>query len=82
MRIVCKDNLRDGVYCDFMTLAVCLLYGGIISIFVGHEERGFDVTAVGVLALSVEDLLVELDVVVVDGVIEGDGDHLGNVFRW
>jgi hypothetical protein len=46
----------------------------------GHEECGFDVAAVGILALSIEHLLVELNVVVVDGIVEGDGDHLRDVF--
>ena len=44
-----------------------------------HKEGGLDVTSVGVLSLLVEDLLVKVNVVVVDGIIKGDGDHLGNV---
>jgi hypothetical protein len=48
---------------------------------VGHEECRFDVAAVGILSLSIEHFLVELDVVVVDGIVEGDGDHLWDVFR-
>ena len=36
-----------------------------------------DVAAIGVGAAG-EDLVVEVDVVVVDGVVEGDHDHLGN----
>lgn len=62
-----------------MPLAVRLLNGGIVGVLVRDEERGLDVAAVGVLALPAEHLLVQLDVVVVDGVIEGDGDHLGYV---
>jgi hypothetical protein len=45
----------------------------------GATHRCLDVTAIGVLALSVENLLVELNVVVVDCVIEGDCDHHGDV---
>lgn len=48
----------------------------------GVTHRGFNVAAVGVLALAVEDFLVQLDVVVVDGVVEGDGDHHGHVLGW
>lgn len=48
----------------------------------GDEERRFNVATVGVLALAVEDFFVELNVVVVDSVIESDGDHLGDVFGW
>merc|ERR1711981_501406 len=42
----------------------------------GHKEGGLYVTAIGIPPLSVEDLVVEVDVVVVDGVVEGDCDHL------
>jgi hypothetical protein len=44
--------------------------------------RGFNVASVWVLSLPVEDLFVQVDVVVVDGIIEGDGDHHGNIFGW
>lgn len=65
-----------------MALAVCLLNSGVVGVLVRHEEGGFDVTAVGVLAISVEDILVQLDVVIVNSIIESDGNHLGNVLRW
>ena len=42
---------------------------------------GLDVAAVGVLPLPVEDLIVQVNVVIVDGVIKSDGDHLGNLVR-
>jgi len=67
---------------DLVALAVCLLHSGVVGVLVRHEEGGFDVTAVGVLAISVEDILVQLDVVIVNGIIESDGNHLGNVLRW
>ena len=35
-----------------------------------------DITTIGILPLLIEDLGVEVDVVVVDGAVEGDGDHL------
>ena len=71
--------VRDGVGGDLVTLIVHLLNGRVVGVLVRHEEGGLDVTAVGVLALTVEDLAVQVDVVVVDGVVEGDGDHLGDV---
>jgi len=43
---------------------------------VGHKEGGFDVTAIGISPLSVEDLVVKVNVVVVDGIVEGNCDHL------
>lgn len=71
--------LRDGVNGDLVSLAVGLLDRGVVGILVRYEEGGFDVAAVGVLAFATEHLFVEFDVVVVDGIIEGDGDHLGYV---
>lgn len=67
---------------NFVPLAVRLLHGGVVGVLVRNEEGGLDVTAVGILSVSVKDVLVQLDVVVVDGIIECDGDHLGNVFGW
>jgi hypothetical protein len=43
--------------------------------------RGFNVASVWVLSLSVKDIFVQIDVVVVDGIVERDGDHHGNIFR-
>ena len=43
-------------------------------------ESSFNVTSVGVLASAVEHEVVEFDVVVVDGIVEGDHDHLGHLF--
>lgn len=74
------NNSRDGVDGDLVALAVHLLDGRVVGVLVGDEEGGLDVASVRVLALPVEDLLVQLDVVVVDGVVEGDGDHLRHVF--
>lgn len=42
-------------------------------------NRGLDVASVRILTLAIEHLLVQKDVVVVDGVVEGDGDHHGDV---
>lgn len=65
-----------------MALAMCLLHSGVVGVLVRYEEGGFDVAAVGVFAVSVEDVLVQLDVIIVNGIIESDGDHLGNILRW
>ena len=40
------------------------------------KEGGLNVAAVGVLALAIEHVFVEVNVVVVDGIVEGDHDHL------
>ena len=44
-----------------------------------YKETGFDVAAVGVFPLLIEDFTIEVNVIVVDGIVEGDGDHLRNV---
>lgn len=77
-----NENSRDGVNGDLMTLAMGLLDCGVVAVLVGHEERGLDVAAVRVLAFAVEHLLVQLYVVVVDGIVKSDRDHLGDVSRW
>lgn len=61
---------------DLVTLSVHLLDRGIVGVLVRHEEGCLDITAVWIFALAVEDIFVQADVVVVDGVIEGDRDHL------
>lgn len=47
-----------------------------------NTNRCLNVASVRVLALAVENLLVKVDVVVIDGVVESDGYHHGNVLRW
>ena len=46
----------------------------------GHVEGGLDGAAIGVVAAA-EEVLVELLVQVVDGVVEGQEDKLGNLVR-
>lgn len=70
------------MHCDLMSLPVHLLDGGIIRVFVRNEECSFHITTVGVLSVSIENLLVKFDVIIIDGVIEGDSYHLGYVFGW
>lgn len=62
-----------------MSLAVRLLHTRVIGILVGDEEGGFDVATVRIFTFPVEDFFVEFNVVIVDGVVEGDGDHLRHV---
>ena len=45
----------------------------------GDKETGFDVTAIRIFPFLVEDLTVEVNVIVVDSVIEGYGNHLRHV---
>lgn len=64
---------------DFVSFPVHFLHGRVVGVLVGHEEGGLDVATVRVLAFPIEDLLVQADVVVVDGIVEGDRDHLRHV---
>lgn len=64
---------EDG---DLVSLAMQILHGRVVGVLVVHEEGASDLAAVGVLALTVEDVLVQVDVVDVDGTVEGERDHL------
>lgn len=65
-----------------MSLPVELLHRRVVGVLVRHEERASDLTTVRVLSLSVEDLVVQVDVVHVDGTVERDRDHLWYLHTW
>lgn len=67
---------------NLMPPPMYLLNRTIIRILVTQEERGLDLAPVRVLPLPVEYLVVQLDVVVVYGVVERDRDHLGDLGGW
>lgn len=46
-----------------------------------YKERSLDLTAVGVLSFTIENFLVKVNVITVDGSVEGDCDHLRNLGR-
>ena len=65
-----------------MALVIQLVYHGVVGVLVRDVEGGVDGAAVRVLLALREQLLrVEFPVPVVDGVVEGDDDHLGDVLR-
>jgi len=64
---------------NLVTSAVQILHGRVVGVLVVHEEGGADLAAVGILALTVEDVLVQVDVVDVDGAVERERDHLGHL---
>jgi hypothetical protein len=76
------SDSRDGVDSNLVTLAVRLLYRRVVGVLVRDEKAGLDVAAVGILSVAIKYVLVQLDIIVVDGIIECDSDHLGNVFGW
>ena len=49
---------------------------GVVGVLVRHKECSFDVTAIWVFPCSIEDLVVEINVVDIDGIVKGYGDHL------
>lgn len=77
-RLVLVGQREDA---DLVTATVEVLHGRVVGVLVRHEEGSADLAAVGVLALTVEDVLVQVDVVDVDGAVEGDGDHLRHLRR-
>ena len=66
---------------DLVSPAVELLNRGVIRVFVRNVERSLQRASVGILPLPVENGPVQVDVVAVDGAVEGDGDHLGHLSR-
>ena len=50
----------------------------VVGVLVGYKECSFDVTSVGVFPHSIEDLIVKINVIDIDSIVEGYGDHLGH----
>lgn len=63
---------------NFMSFTMCFLYGRVIGVFVWDEECCLDVTAVGIFA-SFEHLFIEIDIIVIDGIIKRHCNHHGNI---
>lgn len=59
-----------------MALPMHLLHRGIVGVLVRNEERSFNRAAIWIIAALFENLFVNIDIVVVDGIIECDHDHL------
>jgi len=64
---------EDG---DLVTFPVKFLNSGIVGVSVGHEECSFDGATVGVDGLFIEEFLVQINIVRVNGPIESNCDHL------
>lgn len=63
---------------NLMAPPVQFLYSRIVGVLMRHEEGALDLASVRVVPSFPEDSVVDVDVVVVDGIIESDGDHLGD----
>ena len=68
--------VSDGVGSDLVTQSVHVLYRRVVGVVVRHEECTFDITSVGIPPLLVEDFTVQVNVSNIDGVVEGECDHL------
>lgn len=71
--------MSEGEYGDLMTTSMQVLYASVIGVLVTGEERTTDLATVGVCTLTVEDFVVQVNVVNINGTVKGDGDHLRNV---
>lgn len=68
--------LRDRVSGDFVALSVHFLHCRVVGVLVRNEEGSLDSAPVRIVATVLEQLLQNVDVVVVDGIVERDHDHL------
>lgn len=63
-----------------MTSTMSFLDSRVISVFMTDKVCRLDITAVRILAFSVKNFFVQFDVVVVNGIIESDRYHHGDIF--
>ena len=70
--------MSDGVSSDLVSEAVHVRDGGVVGVVVRHEECALNITSVGIPPLFVEDFTVQVNISNVDGVVEGECDHLGD----
>ena len=72
--------MGDGVRGHLVTIGVQVLDLGIVCPLVGHVEGRLDRATVRIVSLR-EEILVKLLVQIVDGIIEGQEDKLGDLVR-
>ena len=73
--------MSNGIDGDFVALVRQFVHHGVIGKLMGHKKCAMNGTAIGIFVLAGKDsLLVQLPVVVVDRIVKGDVNELGNVF--
>lgn len=79
-----RQTVRQTVVRDFQAASVQLAHHAVVREVVGYEQRRRRRTAVGVPPASIrrEEAEVKVPVVPVDGIIEGDQNHLGHLLRF
>ena len=71
-----------GMRSDFMPESVHVLDSGVVGVFMGDIESSLDVTPVGIPSFLVKYFSIQVNVVIVDGVIERNSNHLWNSVTW
>lgn len=69
-------HVRYRVDSDFVALVPEFLRLVVVVELVAHEECRFDRATVGILPVVEQNLVVEFPVLVVDGIVECQNDHL------
>ena len=73
-------GVSDCVGSNLVTIGIEVLHLGVVRPLVGHVEGCLDRTTVRIVSLR-EEILVKLLVQIVDGIIEGQEDKLGDLVR-
>lgn len=74
--IINDFNSRNGVDSDLVAVVPQLLCVPVIRVLVRQKECPSDRTSIAIRSILHKDLLIDLPVFVVDGVIEGQDHHL------
>ena len=75
------QDLRDRVDSYLMSVVPQLLRVPVIRVLVRQKERPANRTAVPIRPVLHENLLIDFPVLIVDGIIEGQDDHLRRLIR-
>ena len=68
--VLVENNLRDGMWCDFMPARVEVLDLRVVGPFVADKESGGDGTTVGIDSIMPEDFFVQITIQIVDWIVE------------
>ena len=71
--------MREREDTNLVPSPVQVLNSRVVGVLVGSEESSSNLTSIRIGPLTVEYILVQVDVIYVNGPVEGDGDHLGYV---
>lgn len=72
-------NLRNRVRCHLVSVRVQVLHLAVVGPLVRHVEGGGDRATVGIDTSTFEQILVQLFVQIVNGIVEGQQHNLGHL---